>query len=78
VNFLFNGTSISLLNNNTFYIDVEAVVLNMAGNIVGNTKTNNVNMTWDENSQGPFKSSVNTLLVGPNLTIVKSVTQNPC
>ena len=77
VNFLFNGTSISLLNNNTFYIDIEAVVLNVAGNVVGSTKTNNVNMTWDENSQGPFKSSVNALLVGPNLTIVKSVTPNP-
>ena len=77
VNFLFNGTSISLLNNNTFYIDIEAVVLNVAGNVVGATKTNNVNMTWDENSQGPFKSSVNTLLVGPNLTIAKSVTPNP-
>jgi uncharacterized repeat protein (TIGR01451 family)/fimbrial isopeptide formation D2 family protein len=77
VNFLFNGASISLMDNNTFYIDLEALVMNVTGNVVGNTKTNNVNLTWDENSHGPFTASVNTTLVGPNLTIAKTVTPNP-
>ncbi len=66
-----------MINNNTFTIDLEAVVLNVTGNVVNNNKTNNVNLTWTENTHGPFTSSVNTLLVGPRLTITKSVTPNP-
>ncbi len=77
VTFLFSGTSTSLMNNNTFFIDLEAVVLNATGNVVGNTKTNNVNLTWAENTHGPFTASVNTTLVGPKITITKTVTPNP-
>lgn len=77
INFLFSGLTNSSNNNNIFYIDLEAVILNVTGNGVGNTKTNNVNLTWDENSRGPFTAAVNTRFVGPTLTIVKTVTPNP-
>ncbi len=77
ITFLFSGLTNSTASNNPFYIDLEALVQNVPGNVVGNIKTNNVNLTWDENTRGPFNASVNTTLVGPNLTILKTVTPNP-
>ncbi len=72
INFNFTGITNSLSNNNTFYIYLVAQVLNDSSNRVGQIKTNNVNLTWDENLKGPFKSSVNTTIVEPSLQIVKS------
>ena len=77
ITFFFGGLTNSTTSNNPFYIDLEALVQNVPGNVVGNIKTNNVNLTWDENTHGPFNASVNTKLVGPNLTILKTVTPNP-
>ena len=75
--FNFTGATLSLADGNIFYIDLEAVVLNQSANQVGNVKTNNVNLTWDENTHGPFTSAVNTTIVGPALSITKTVTPNP-
>lgn len=70
--FKFSGITTSLSNDNSFYIDLIAQVLDDSSNRAGLTKTNNVNLTWDENLKGPFNSSANTYIVEPNIQINKS------
>jgi len=74
ITFLFSGLTNSTTTNNIFYIYLNATVLNNTLNTNGTVKTNNMNLTWDENARLPFNTSVNTTIVEPLLSIQKTVT----
>lgn len=74
VTFLFSGLTNSTITNNTFYIYLNATVLNNTSNQNGTIKTNNMILTWDENTRPLFNTSVNTTVVEPLLSIQKIVT----
>ncbi|MCK9150582.1 DUF11 domain-containing protein [Methanobacterium alcaliphilum] len=78
LNITFNGTTIVPEdfnpNNNNFTITFNATVLNNPVNSWLNpSKTNHVNMTWDENIAGPISDSLNLNIVEPHLVITKTL-----
>ncbi|MDP1553779.1 MAG: hypothetical protein Q8M06_12280, partial [Methanobacteriaceae archaeon] len=61
-------------NNNNFTIKFNTTVLNDPVNSWLNpSKTNNVNLTWDENPGSPISDSVGLNIVEPNLVITKTL-----
>ena len=74
VTFTFSGLTNSTTTNNTFYILLNATVLNSTTNTNGTIKTNNASLNWTENTKPPFTTSVNTTIVEPKLTVTKNVT----
>ncbi len=74
VTFTFSELTNSTKTNNTFYILLNATVLNSTNNTNGTIKTNNASLNWTENTKPPFTASVNTTIVEPNLAVTKNVT----
>ena len=75
ITFLFSGLTNSTASNNPFYIDLQALVLNQTiNNATVPTKTNRVNLTWDENTAGAFTATKTATIVEPKLSVSKSVT----
>ncbi|EKF85388.1 isopeptide-forming domain-containing fimbrial protein, partial [Methanobacterium formicicum] len=74
ITFTFSGLTNSTITNNTFYILLNATVLNSTTNTNGAIKTNNASLNWTENTKPPFTTTVNTTIVEPKLTVTKNVT----
>lgn len=74
VTFTFSGLTNSTKTNNTFYILLNATVLNSTHNTNGTIKTNKASLNWAENTRSPFTAMANTTIVEPNLAVTKKVT----
>ncbi|MFU2192624.1 hypothetical protein, partial [Methanobacterium sp. MZD130B] len=72
--FLFSGLTNSTQSNNPFYIELNATVLNSIENQDGNSKQNDMSLTWDENTHGPFTTEVYLQIIEPRIAITKAAT----
>ncbi|MDP2837354.1 MAG: isopeptide-forming domain-containing fimbrial protein [Methanobacteriaceae archaeon] len=85
ITFLFNGNSTILGDNNnstnTFYINLKTVVLNnLASNPITGaalSKTNTVNLNWDNNPGSQLTTNYNFNVLQPQLNLIKTITPNP-
>ncbi|MDD3753461.1 MAG: carboxypeptidase regulatory-like domain-containing protein, partial [Methanobacterium sp.] len=72
--FTFSGLTNSTQTNNPFYIELNATVLNSIDNGEGDTKQNDMSLTWDENTHGPFTDVSYVQIVEPSIAITKAAT----